>query len=1018
MRILFQSFFIAIALFCSVAAFASSEELLFSETLAVRQKSLEEARTFLAQTKQNIEIITNEQKNRLSVLRADDVDINLIEQSRLDLEAAHMGVESTDVDLQGLANIIKMEETAIQQLQRQIQILKSATGDNADAARREQLPTLEMELTNKEKLLDLERARLDLLQQLLKVAQQRERLASEWSGILQNHFNVQQRRSLKEALEQIRSRFQEKIKEQQEKIAEWQNERGSLVGDSTETVGKRQLIEWRIHLAEERVRLYQMEIRVAGLRNQRGQEAEKLPVSELSSAHIQIKLDDLVSFQTDSEVVLTLLQRKEEVLRQLLSVTEKRQTTEWLKSLQKKDIQGLIQSYGSLAKTVLGLYQALLQERQEVEKILSTRIRADLLTRQTLPSTVQEWQALGSDLATFPEELWKKITAAFEDFSQGLTSTASLSLAYLLFLEACWLGFWLWIRLRLTKIQSKFMIEDDISFGRSATLRVASLIQKNFWMLYIAFGLTIAVAFIGQTPPGNIILYTLIIMPPAIGIGMQLMRYMLIEFNPEAGDVHIRRFRFVGTVFFLGSLYAGMMILTHAIIFSPPLQDLFDRTFMVFLFMGIIPVFGLRQGTMDGLAERLGEGYWMQIIQLLSLVVPIAFLVAAAIGLAGFVNMGWAACKYISWLILVFIAWSILHGLWDDLAVILKNRINLKFRNGLFWIQGVIDPIHRTGRLFLFIGAWFSLFFLYGWDIQSKPAQLLVKVWSFVLFDWGKTPIHVSDLILLIFLVSAFVWLSQIVRQFTFRMMSRKVSDVGIRHSLSVFAQYGVVILGFLFTLRYMGIDLTNLAILAGALGVGMGFGLQNVANNFVSGLLLLVERPIRTGDIIKVAEKEGEVTKIGIRAVTVKTWDNHEVIIPNSEIASNSFTNWTHSNFVVRTLLYIGVHYNTDPHHAIRVIWSVLKENKLILEAPKPVVWLCNFAASSVEIHVHYFTDWRVQRPNAVKSGVLLRIWDRFKEENIQIPYPQQDLYLKEVPEAWQQQEPMVKTDTTDAKS
>ncbi|MBF0444970.1 MAG: mechanosensitive ion channel [Magnetococcales bacterium] len=840
----------------------------------------------------------------------------------------------------------------------------------------------------------------------------------EWSNILQSHFNTLQKRNLKEALEQTRNRLQTNIKEQREKIKELQGERETLVGDSLEINGKRQFVDWRIQLAEERIRLFQMEIRVAELRNQRGAESEQLVATELTSALIQVKLDELIAFQAGSEAVLALLHRKEEVLSQLLSVTEKRSTSDWLKSVQKKDINGLIQAYNSLTKVALTLNQAVLQERQKVKKILSARTQADLLTRQSLPSTVQEWQILGNDLIIFPQELWSKISYAFTDVINTVKDKSSFSLGLLLFLETCWLVFCFWVRQRIVKIQNDSKTATEISFGKSSTLQLTSAIQNNFWNLSIAVFLLIAIKFLGQIPPSSIVLYTIVTLPLAVTLTIQLLRFFLIELNPEAGENHLRQFHFVAWVVFFGGLYSGIMILTHAMTFSQPLQDLFDRAFMMFLFIGIIPVFSLRQGAMDGLSKRLGEGYWIQIIQLLSLLVPLSFLVASAIGLAGFVNLGWVACKYVSWLILVFTVWSILHGLWDDVAVILKNRINLKFRNGLFWIQGVIDPIHRIGRLLLFVSAWFALFFLYGWDIQSKPAQIVVKVWSYILFDWGKTHIQVADLFLLVVLVSSFIWLSRLVRQFTFRMMFRKVSDVGIRHSLSVFAQYGVVILGFLFTLRYMGIDLTNLAIVAGALGVGMGFGLQNVANNFVSGLLLLVERPIRTGDVIRVAEKEGEVTKIGIRAVTVKTWDNHEVIIPNSEIASNSFTNWTHSNFVIRTLFLIGVHYNTDLHHAIRVIREVLEENQKILNDPIPAVWISNFGASSVDIHVHYFTDWRVQRPTAIKSGVLLRIWDRFKEEKIQIPYPQQDIYLKEVPKAWSQNETVIDLNTITEKT
>ncbi len=850
------------------------------DAYAARKKSLEESSKLLDQARHNHEIHLAERKKQLADLRIEDVDRNLLEQSRLDFEAARMGVENADVDVQTLSSTIRGEESVIAQLQHQIQSLKSATGQDADAAQKEQLPNLEVELADKEKLLSLNRQRLDVLQKLHGIAEQNNLLAAEWMETLQGHFSTSQRKTQQEALEQVRGRLQTKIKEQQDKITEWRSEINILADKPDETSGKRPLLEWRIYLAEERIRFHQMEIRVAELENQRGH-YNTLPTEQTATAEIETYLEWVTAFHSDTNAALDLLRRKDNVLRQLLSVTEKRPTPEWLKSLQIKDIEGLAQSYAGLGTVIDGLRKATKTEQNTIRRMLNDRIRTDLQTRQLLPSTIEEWQFLGSALLLLPEELLKKSAMAFQNLGRTIQEAPIFVLLLLLSFEAAWLAFSFWFRIEvLRKAVPGQGAAAQISFGKASAIRIGLMIWKNFWILLPAGGLVIAVSAVGMAPPDSTVLYTLALLPPAIGLGLQALRFFLIEFNPDAGAAQIHRFRLVAVIIILGSIYSGMVIVTHAMTFPQPLQDLLDRVFMIFLFLGILPIFGFRQGAIAGLSERLGEGYWMQVIRFLSLIVPLSFLVAAAIGLAGYVNLGWVAGKYISWLILVLVTWAILHGLWDDFDIYLKNRVNLKVKDSLFWIQGVIDPVHRVGRLLLFAGAWFGLFFIYGWDSQSKPAQMLIKTWSWVLFYWGKTPIQLSDLVLLLVLVSVFIWWCRWVRQMTFRMMFRKIADIGIRHSLSVFAQYGVVLLGFLFTLRYMGIDLTNLAIVAGALGVGIGFGLQNVANNFVSGLLLLLERPIRTGDIIKVADKIGEVTKIGVRAVTIKTPDNHEVII------------------------------------------------------------------------------------------------------------------------------------------
>jgi potassium efflux system protein len=197
-----------------------------------------------------------------------------------------------------------------------------------------------------------------------------------------------------------------------------------------------------------------------------------------------------------------------------------------------------------------------------------------------------------------------------------------------------------------------------------------------------------------------------------------------------------------------------------------------------------------------------------------------------------------------------------------------------------------------------------------------------------------------------------------------------------------------------------LGIDLTTLAIFAGALGVGIGFGLQNIANNLVSGIMLLIERPLRSGDIVNIGNREGLVTRIGMRSLTIKNWDYQDVIIPNSEVISNAFTNWTHSDNVLRTKLTIGVSYDNDPHQAMQVIEQVLKAHPAVLKNPAPGVWLSDLAPSSINFHVQYYFDLKQHNGLEVKSQILFNLWDRLKAAGIRIPYSQQDLYIKELPE------------------
>lgn len=238
------------------------------------------------------------------------------------------------------------------------------------------------------------------------------------------------------------------------------------------------------------------------------------------------------------------------------------------------------------------------------------------------------------------------------------------------------------------------------------------------------------------------------------------------------------------------------------------------------------------------------------------------------------------------------------------------------------------------------------------------------------------------------------------IRQFTYRWLYAGVLDLGIRNSLSVFTQYAFVLIGLLIALNVLGVNLTSLAIFAGALGVGIGFGLQNIANNFISGLILLAERPIRTSDWVTIGANEGEVKRIGIRAVTVTTWDNQDVVIPNAEIITTPFINWTLSDDIVRTVIFMGISYNNDPHQAMQVIRDAVQAYPAVLKEPPCRVWLREFGNSSVDFRIHYHINVRLHSRLEVKSEVMLRIWDALKEAGISIPFPQQDVYIKELPE------------------
>jgi len=288
---------------------------------------------------------------------------------------------------------------------------------------------------------------------------------------------------------------------------------------------------------------------------------------------------------------------------------------------------------------------------------------------------------------------------------------------------------------------------------------------------------------------------------------------------------------------------------------------------------------------------------------------------------------------------------------------------------------------------------------VYGLGQQSTIMELARSAFARSLFSIGTTEVDLAHLLLFLAVALGSFPVGGWIRRLSFNWLYAGIGDRGVRNSLAVFSQYVTVLIGLLLAINLLGIDLTSLAVFAGALGVGIGFGLQNIANNFISGLILLVERPIRVGDWVTIGNYEGEISAIGIRSATVTTWDNQDVVIPNAELISNAFINWTLSNPLVRTVLNVGISYAGDPHTAQQVIEEAVSMQPEVLLDPPPRVQLINFGDSSVDFRVLYYIDVNQFGRMAIKSKVMFAIWDGLKEANIEIPFPQRDIHIRELP-------------------
>jgi len=219
--------------------------------------------------------------------------------------------------------------------------------------------------------------------------------------------------------------------------------------------------------------------------------------------------------------------------------------------------------------------------------------------------------------------------------------------------------------------------------------------------------------------------------------------------------------------------------------------------------------------------------------------------------------------------------------------------------------------------------------------------------------------------------------------------MARGRVDAGLRNSIGTAVGYAGIALAGVVAISAAGLDLSNLALVAGALSLGIGFGLQNIVNNFVSGLILLAERPFKVGDWIVASGVEGSVKKISVRATEVETFQRQTVIVPNSLLINASVANWTHRNKLGRVEVKVGASYDSDPRRVQELLLEIVRTQPNILKNPEPVVLFLGFGVSSLDFELRAFLA-DITSQNAFLNEVRFQIFERFRQEGIEIPFTQ----------------------------
>jgi small-conductance mechanosensitive channel len=257
------------------------------------------------------------------------------------------------------------------------------------------------------------------------------------------------------------------------------------------------------------------------------------------------------------------------------------------------------------------------------------------------------------------------------------------------------------------------------------------------------------------------------------------------------------------------------------------------------------------------------------------------------------------------------------------------------------------------------------------------------------------------------FLIKAaiFLVLLTLFSHFTMLVLRKKVLThtplaTGSQYAVARMISYLAFALGLIVGLQSLGLNLSSLVVVGGALGIGVGLGLQAIVSNFVAGLILLLEQPIKLGDRIQVGNTYGDVVRLRGRSTWIQTNENVVIIVPNSEFINDRVTNWTANDRQVRLSLPLGVSYDSDPKRVREILVSVAKDHPDVLPDPAPEVIFSEFGDSSLNFELRIWTIQQVQTPSRLKSDLYFAIFEAFREAGIEIPFPQRDLHVRSISE------------------
>jgi potassium-dependent mechanosensitive channel len=942
----------------------------------------------LEQGERELSKLQQQHDKEISQLSLQKANKGLLDKTALDISVAQTNLDGVSIELTDSQQNIVWIEKNIQAIENQLNVLgifglKVAKNEIAN------LRDLRSNLSYQQKLLELEKIRVKFLQNL----------QSKMNGILQLKRDRYVRLG---AL--LKSRKMTTIKQQQvrdelayqEQQNHWLQELTSLYArlaktDATESHDKYVEIERDIFYANENANFAYIQSLIVRYKDQLQQ--MKLMVVKSNSISLLNEIGDQIQLVTKQISRLdNVLKSRNTVLQKHIAYLSQKKSVEKIEPYIKK-LNDLEVQYKSSDEDIIILNKNLLAFRVVLDKALQT----ELSSRQGLPTfSVKMLLDFGKEMLLIPALTFQVVKSLSNYLAKAFQSAGLLTWTLFAMAECVLLFTFFFLRKMVSRL-----LERPSQWRDKINSKWLSLqwLNRNFIDVVVICN-TLGVMCFFSVPLQNyvFILYLSSVWLIFKGI-MTLARLCLVETTHDAGGHDMRLYRRLKWVILIGGIITALTAFVHQLPLIYEIKALCDSLFLLLLM--VVSLFLLRSyDVVPNLILSHMESqhpYLQKSIRLIGVLIPTLMFANSIIGLFGFVNLIMTVSWYEGIFLVVLVGYLILRGLLSDGMEQLSRLMIQYANNGWLWTEAFLKPIDKVLRITLFLVAWAVLFILYGWDKQSPIVERLTRLLQYQLANVLNTTITPISIIELFVVISVFYWTAKWIREFVYRLLLSRTKDMGIRNSIAILSQYSMVVLGAFISLRVLGIDLRALVAIASFFAFGVGLGLRDLANNFASGFLILLERPLRVGDIVSVGGIEGEVTHIGGRAVTVRTWDHMDLVVPNTEIFNKSFTNWTARDNIVRIVTYVKISRYDNPHEVKIIIQTILNLHKEILKDPPPEVFLKEMSDTLVSFEMRYYVNIRqVKSRTSVVSSVLMTIWDEFASHGIKPPYPQHEVFLR----------------------